>query len=354
MTSLPREQLAPLRNSGLQHLHAILGVEGSRTTAVLDPDTPTRVKEHYTDTFQTAVRTLPTDQYHAAILDQIFMAEFRKDIDTLPVLTEHNIESRLLRQAAGRTWNAALPEHYRNAELEAAKLERYEDRAWPGFPLRAVVSDIDRAEMDRRTTQGQTVVASNGADPAIWLADARFDAHTVLFAGHLAYLPNVDAIEFLLTEIWPKVRSQRPHAKLILAGRNPSDVVKAAIAKAGPAGIELCANPDLMETVARRASLTVAPLRLGSGTRCKILDSMAWGLPVVSTTLGAEGIDVADEEHLLIRDDPQHFADAIIRLLSDESLWHKLSSNSSEVVRKRYSWDQVFAPLEEALLNLIA
>jgi glycosyltransferase involved in cell wall biosynthesis len=97
----------------------------------------------------------------------------------------------------------------------------------------------------------------------------------------------------------------------------------------------------------------VAPLRLGSGTRLKILESMAWGLPVVSTVRGAEGLDVLDEEHLLLHDDPQSFAEAIVHLLSDEPTWQHLRSESAALVRERYSWEHVFAPLDEALVQLI-
>jgi glycosyltransferase involved in cell wall biosynthesis len=355
MTSMPREQLAPLRKVTFQNLHTVLGVEGSNRTAVEDPEAPFRVREHYTDVFQAAVRALPTDQYHAALMEQIFMAEFRKDLDTIPVLTEHNIESRLLRQASQRTWNDSLPEHYRNALTEAERLERYEDRAWMEFPLRSVVSEVDRLEMIQRAPHGKTVIAPNGADTSTWLPNARFEAGTVLFSGHLAYLPNVDGVEFLLEKIWPEVIRLRPKARLILAGRDPSDVVKTAVERAGGvgAGIELIASPESMDTVAQRASITIAPLRLGSGTRVKILDSMAWGLPIVSTTLGSEGIDAFDEEHLLIRDDPKQLAEAIVRLLSDKVLWQRFRDASGELVRERYSWDRVFEPLEDALLELI-
>jgi glycosyltransferase involved in cell wall biosynthesis len=352
MTTMPREQLAPLRKQAFQHLYSVLGIEGSNRSAMDDANAPFRVREQYTDVFQAALRSLPTDGYDAALMDQVFMAEFRKDIDTIPVLTEHNIESRLLHQASQRTWSDPLPEHYRDALIEAERLERYEDSAWNDFPLRAVVSEVDRIEMDRRAVRGKTVVAANGADASTWLPNARFEEATALFAGHLAYLPNVDAIEFLLAEIWPEVARLRPKARLILAGRDPSDAVKAAVARAGT-GVELVASPLSMDAVARRASISIAPLRLGSGTRCKILDSMAWGLPVVSTTLGAEGIAVTDEEHLLIRDDPQQFAEAIVRLLSDKPLWQTFRKASGELVREQYSWGRVFEPLNDTLIDLI-
>jgi glycosyltransferase involved in cell wall biosynthesis len=214
------------------------------------------------------------------------------------------------------------------------------------------VSEADRREMDRRAPLGVTVVAPNGADPSRWLRDARFQSETVLFSGQLAYLPNIDAVEFLLQEIWPKVLQKRPQARLIIAGGAPSSAVRDAIDTAG-GSVTLCANPESMDNVARRASVTVAPLRLGSGTRVKILESMAWGLPVVSTTLGVEGIDAEDGQHLLVRDGADAFAEAVVQMLSDAVLWQRLREAGGALVRERYAWDKVFAPLEDALIELI-
>jgi glycosyltransferase involved in cell wall biosynthesis len=352
VTSMAREQLAPVRKEAFRYLRAVRGVEGSYRTAARGNDLPFRVRKQYTDNLQSALQSLPTDQYHAALIDQIFMAECRNDLDTNTVLMEQNIESRLLRDTAERSWNEPVPEDYRNALEEAMRLEHYENRAWPEFPVRSVVSELDRAHMDSRTRRGKTVTAANGADPLSWLPNARFESATVLFSAHLGYLPNVDAVELLLTEIWPTVRQRKPDAKLILAGRDPSSFVYSA-AKA-TLGVEVCANPKSMDKVARRASMTVAPLRLGSGTRCKILESMAWGLPVVSTTLGVEGIDAEDDVHLLIRDDPNEYAEALLRLMSDETLWRRLRYAGAELVRERYSWDRVFEPLEDALIELVS
>lgn len=351
MTSMRREHMDAARREAFRHLHAARAVEGSARSAAA-AGLPFRVREHYTDNFQAALRALPTDQFHAVIIDQIFMAELRRDVDTHTVLTEHNIESRLLRQAAERSWDSDLPLHFRNAAAEAELLESYERSAWADFPLRAAVSRADRDYMDQQVRSGRTVVAPNGADLSTWIARARRETATVLFPGHLAYLPNVDAVQFLLADIWPRVFKRKPHAKLIIAGRDPSAIVRDAVAQS--AGVELCASPRSMDRVARRAGITVAPLRLGSGTRCKILESMAWGLPVVSTTLGAEGIEATEGEHLLLRDNAADFADAIVQLLEDEVTWHRLRAAGRQLVRERYDWSRVFEPLETALIELIS
>jgi len=357
----PMEAAIPRRvkKEAFRYVSLLRGVEGGCPIPV-NPDMPFRVRERYQDSMRSALRAMPTSQYHAALIDQIFMAEFRHDIDTAPVLLEQNIESRLLRQAAQHPLNVPLPEFFQDPLAEAELLEQYEDRTWPDFPLRAVPSEVERAQIDSRSKRGKTVVAANGASLSDWLPGARHDTETVLFPGHLAYLPNVDGVQFLIDEIWPEVRKRKPRAKLILAGRDPHDSVKAiaSAARGGDQGldqgVELLVNPKSMARVAKRASVTVVPLRLGSGTRLKILESLAWGIPVVSTTLGCEGIDVLDGEHLLVRDDPREFAEAIVRLLSDAALWRKLRNAGRDLVRERYSWDRVFEPLEQALIELVS
>lgn len=343
LVQMTREQLTPVRREAFAHLKAIRGVDFCARSGATDPGLPAVVRERYSETLREAMRALPTAHYHAVFLDQLFMAELRHDVETLPVLTEHNIESRLLHQAA---------EHHGQPPIDAQRLERYEDRVWPDFPLRAVVSETDRAQMLARVKTGRVVVAPNGADPSVWLAGARREANTLLFPAHLAYPPNVDAVLWLLDQIWPRLRRAKPQARLILAGRDPAPAVRTAVAQTE--GAELVINPPSMDAVAARASAVVVPLRLGSGTRCKILEALAWGLPVVSTTLGAEGLHVADGEHLLLRDTPEAFADGAVQVLTDSALWQRLRESGAALVRERYSWDRVFAPLEEALLELVS
>lgn len=350
ITPMQRDQIASVQGEVFRYIHALRGVElGGKMPEGHDYLIPLRVREQYRDTFRDALWSLPTHRYHAAIVDQIFMAEYRKYIATICLLTEHNIESRVLWQRAERSQTS--PEAKRKLVIEAKLTEQFENRHWPEFWLRGVVSQLDAEQMRSRVSSGKIVVAPNGADPSTWLDNVKQKGGAVLFVGHLGYPPNIDAVEFLISEIWPEVRKRKPQKKLILAGRSPAESVTLA---ARAAGIEICANPPLMDRVARQASLTVAPLRLGSGTRCKILESMAWGLPVVSTSLGCEGIEALDGEHLLIRDDPVEFAEAIVRLTSDAALWQKLRKGGRDLVRDRYSWEKVFEPLDIALLELVS
>jgi glycosyltransferase involved in cell wall biosynthesis/GT2 family glycosyltransferase len=352
LTSMAPADFPDARSEAARQGISLRAVQYSQCCGSNGATLPFRVRERYMDTVQDALRSMPTEHYDAAILDSIFMAEFRHDIDTVRVLTEHNIESSLLRQASTAGSDLPIPDDFRNAAQEAERLEAYENRAWPEFLLRTVVSEADGREMDRRTRLGRTVVAANGADLSRWLAHARPDTSTVLFAGHLGYLPNVDAVNWLTSDIWPRVRRAAPEARLIVAGRHPTPELRSAVGRA--AGVELVADPVSMDRVAARASLTVAPLRLGSGTRLKILESMAWGLPVVSTTIGCEGLEVVELEHLLIGDSADQLADAIVRGLRDAPLWRRLRQAGRQLIADRYQWNQVFLPMEAALLELVS
>jgi glycosyltransferase involved in cell wall biosynthesis len=312
---------------------------------------PLKVRDRSVESMCKALRSIPTRRFHAAIIDQIFMAEYRGDIEAPAILKEHNIESSLLEQASRGVWDMPLPTHFENPSHEAALLRSYENRAWADFPVRTVVSEPDRAEMERRVTVGRTVLVPNGADPATAIPNLRPGSMTVLFAGALDYFPNIEATTFLAREIWPWVRLRNPQARLIVAGRTPAPAVGEALR--GVPGVELRANPPSMRDIAAGCSITIAPLRLGGGVRIKILESMAWGLPVVSTVRGCEGILVEDGVHLLIRDDPREFAEAILELLANQELWRRLHGIAYGLVETTYSWSRVLAPLEAALRDLV-
>jgi glycosyltransferase involved in cell wall biosynthesis len=154
----------------------------------------------------------------------------------------------------------------------------------------------------------------------------------VLFQGHLGYPPNIDAAEWLVAAIAPLVRSSVPATEVRLVGL-PGD------------NVQLLHNPGVVTVVGRVASMTeelgratvaAVPIRYGSGTRVKILESFAHRVPVVSTTLGAEGLDVKDGVHLLVADDPASFAAATVRLLRDPALRVQLADAAEDLYLDRY------------------
>jgi glycosyltransferase involved in cell wall biosynthesis len=296
-----------------------------------------------------ALRAIPSHHYDAALIEQIFLAPFRDEINAPAILGEHNIESRLLEQAASTDIRGTPTPGFASADQQSKLLSDYENRVWPQFDVRSAVNRFERDEIQRRARCGETVLAENGTDLDLWLPNAQPDTQRIVFFGMLGYFPNVDGILHFWHNIWPHLARSNSSLELIVAGRSPTADI---CALASQPRITVIENPPDIRTIAAAASVSIAPLRLGAGTRMKILDSMALGLPVVSTSLGCEGLALEDGEHILVRDDPAAFAGAILQLLKDPVLWRKLRHNGRELVEQRYTWEKTLAPLDAALWKL--
>jgi glycosyltransferase involved in cell wall biosynthesis len=164
----------------------------------------------------------------------------------------------------------------------------------------------------------------------------------VLFFGALDYYPNHDAVLHLLRSAWPPIAARHPDARLVIVGQKPPPEI---LAFRGPR-VEVTGRVDDVRPHLAAAAVTIAPLRVGGGTRFKILEAMAMGRPVVSTTLGAEGIEAAPGRHLLIADDDASFAAAVGRVLDDAPLADELGRAGRALVEERYSWDAAARSME--------
>jgi glycosyltransferase involved in cell wall biosynthesis len=310
---------------------------------------PYPVRERMRVTMRDALRSIPSNLYDAALIDTIFLAPFRVEISTPTILGVQNIESRLLMQAAQIDLPGPITTGFHNIEREAELMRDYEDQVWPQFAVRSAVTAQDRDEIQRRSKTGQTILVENGTNPELWLADARPDTDRIIFFGNLGYYPNIDGILNFWHDIWPRVVRRRPSVELVVAGSCATTELRNL---AQQPGFVLVEDPPDIREVAAMASVSIVPLRLGSGTNLKILDSMALGLPVVSTSIGCAGLSVKDGEHLIVRDSAVDFAEGVDLLLGAANLWRRIRQNGKAAVAERYRWDRVLAPLESALWNL--
>lgn len=156
---------------------------------------------------------------------------------------------------------------------------------------------------------------------------------TMLFIGHLGYAPNVDACKRLAENILPKVRRHFPEARLILAGRYPKPAVTALAALPG---LEVVANPDNLAPLFARSHVSVVPLSTGGGTRIKILEAMAWGLPVIATPIAAEGLGLTPDDDFLIRDSDEELAEAVVGLCGNPVRMEELRATAHARVMRLY------------------
>jgi glycosyltransferase involved in cell wall biosynthesis len=168
------------------------------------------------------------------------------------------------------------------------------------------------------------------------------EAQSLLFFGALNYYPNESGLGWFLDQVWPLLRKSHPGVTLKVVGQHPPESLK----RRRDPGVEIVgAVPDLRPWLSK-ATATLAPLHVGGGTRLKILEAMAMGRPVVSTRIGAEGIDIADGEQVLLGDTPEAFAAQVRRTLDDAELCRRMGTAARRLVEEKYGWDAAVGVIE--------
>ena len=193
--------------------------------------------------------------------------------------------------------------------------------------------------------EARTMVIPNAADVDYYQprpTDPSPDGHTVVYFGLLSTVPNIDAVVHFVLEIWPRIAKAHPEARFkIIGGRPPPSLLALAGSRVELTGFV----PDLRPHLASAAAVVV-PLRLGGGTRLKIVEAMAMGKAIVSTTLGAEGIEAVAGRDILVEDEPAAFADAVRRLLVEPGLAARIGQSARQLAVDRYAWSGAARALE--------
>jgi len=266
------------------------------------------------------------------------------------VLDTHEIAYDMVRQFAR---NRASMVRSGYGALNWRKLRREELSAFRSADGICTCSVADQERLLAEVPSARTVVIPNAADVEFYQprpSDPPSDGRTVVFFGLMSTLPNIDGATWFLKEIWPSIAAARPETRCLIIGKNPPSTL---LDLAGPRVEIVGFVEDLRPHLASAAALVV-PLRLGGGTRLKIVEGMAMGKAIVSTTLGAEGIDVVPERDILIADDPAGFARSVLRLLDDPALAARLGSSARRVAVERYAWSSASATLERFYRECIA
>jgi glycosyltransferase involved in cell wall biosynthesis len=266
------------------------------------------------------------------------------------VLNHHNCESAM---AARRVKKEANP--FKKAYLagQARKLRRLEEQLCHQFNVNLAVSKLDAQTLQAINPQAHFHVVENGTDTEYFYpSDDAPERNTLVFAGSLDWYPNLSAVSFLLEKVWPLIKNHSPGARLYLAGRGPPRRLAERVAM--DPQITLVANPEDIRPSIARATVFVCPMLDGGGTRLKILDALAMGKAVVTTTIGGEGLQLRPWEHVLIADTPQAFADQVLRALADEGLRKRLGQTGRSLVNELYSWKVLAAHIESAYQRALA
>ncbi|HEY4812103.1 MAG TPA: glycosyltransferase [Solirubrobacteraceae bacterium] len=234
--------------------------------------------------------------------------------------------------------------------IEGRRVASYVNPRLSGFAGIVTVS-TDDAELFRAVTDVPVFVVPNGTalDPA--RPQPPTGPPELLFTGTIGYAPNRDGILWFVSEIWPHILTQVPDARLLVVGRRPDAQVQ-RLANSD-SRIEVTGEVSEMRPYFERATAVIVPLRSGGGTRLKILDAFASERPVVSTRIGAHGIEVEDGEQLLLGDEPREFAQQVVRLLGDAHLRSRLSINGRRLIDERYHWRAIAEQYIDVLDALI-
>jgi polysaccharide biosynthesis protein PslH len=263
---------------------------------------------------------------------------------TLPsVLFQHNVESEIWRRHADLESNPGKRLVY---SMEFKRMLAYEQTAVNRFHHVVAVSEHDRKLMSAWVDQDWITVVPTGVDLAQYAPDhsGREPQPMVLFVGAMDWEPNIDAVEYFCKEIWPQVVAKIPSARFRIVGRNPDQRVKSL----GLNSIEVTGRVPSVIDHLWEAAVVVVPLRVAGGTRLKIYEAMAAGKAVVSTSVGAEGLEVHDGRNIVLADAPGVFAEAVVTLLRDRNLRRKYEGAATELAAG-HSWQDVGKKFEAVL-----
>jgi len=235
---------------------------------------------------------------------------------------------------------------------EARLMRHHELRGWQKSDVIFAMSDTDREQILAEVPGVDVRTMPNGVDAERLQMMPEQEALTLVFVGWMRHFPNLDAVRWLLTEIWPILRARHAQVKLkICGGGMPDDLVELARADDR---VEYLGFVERIDTEVGNSSLSVVPIRVGSGSRLKILESMALGTPVVSTTIGCEGILATDGQEVCLGDTPEAFASKVVELLQDSDQRTKLAGQARQLIEQRYDWKSIGLLGRDAIREMIA
>lgn len=292
---------------------------------------------------------LGQNEYDIIHCEHLASAPLRENFQQVPALlscqnVEHQIAHQMLcfqRRVTRKIYSL----------IEWCKLRRFEKYWLRCFDSLTAISEEDAREFQKLVPGVPVYIVPNGVDADYFAPPSNiWKRPEVLFVGTLGYWPNADAVLFFCQYIWPMIRQDHPETSLTIVGADPPpDVLRLASSP----GITVTGYVPDVRPYFWRAALSIVPLRIGGGVRIKILESLAAGCPVVSTSLGAAGLNLGDAEGLLRADDPRTFAHQVIVLLRDPDRCEDLGNRGRDSVIQKYAWPAIVRQLEQGYLETI-
>jgi len=288
---------------------------------------------------------LQAEKFDVIHADQHNMAQFApRAAGVRRVLDTHNALWLLYQRMADTTEMGLTKFLYRR---DWKLLKRYEGQVCREFDAVLAVSEEDKAALVQAGAPAEkiTVLPITVDSDAFAPVQPDADAQNIIHLGTMYWQPNVDGVLWFLREVWPLIRAQKPDAHCDICGARPPESVR-ALGGAG-SGVNVTGYVADPAPYLQKAGVMIVPVRAGGGMRVKILNNMSMCLPIVSTTIGSEGIAVEHEKHLLIADTSADYAAAVLRLLDDRALARRLGENGRALVLERYDYRAACRVLED-------
>lgn len=261
------------------------------------------------------------------------------------LLVEQTIEYLVYRHFADEQMIIFKPFLY----MDVAKMKYWELNYWEKAKRVVAMSDEDKKTMIGELSSLDVDIVPNGVDSNYFGTKVaeKSKIPVILYLGNFTWLQNREAVKILVDKVWPKIKKQIPQSKLWIIGKDARNFFAHLDGK----DIRIDEVSDVREAY-QKASVLVAPIYGGGGTRYKNLEAFASGLPVVTTTIGIGGTDAENGEEVIIRDDPDEIANATIKLLSDKNLYKKIAENAKKLVAEKYDWDPIAENLSDIYKQL--
>lgn len=292
-------------------------------------------------------RVLAEEEFDIVQTEFPMMGAFRLDTDAVRVLDAHNVEYENFRRMWLHTRSPLRKAHYYR---EYKKLYDEEIAACKKQDAMFVTSQQDREIFDTVVPSIPKFIIPNGVDTSYFHPfNAPPEEHSLVFTGMMAYTPNYDGMVHFLDAIFPLILKQVPDAKIYIVGSRPPRELLRRVSS----NVIVTGYVEDVRLFVARSSVYVVPLRMGSGTRLKVLEAMAMKKPIVTTSIGCEGIDVVHGENVFIEDEPTLFAKRVVQLFRDASLRQRLVERGYEFVRSQYEWSLITQTIEQVYTALV-
>jgi glycosyltransferase involved in cell wall biosynthesis len=285
-----------------------------------------------------------TEDFDCVVCDFLSPAVNVPDLNGV-VLFQHNVETVIWERHAAVASNSLTRWYLRR---QADKMRAFEQGVCTSVAHIVAVSEADASLLRERFGASSVSAIPTGVDVSRFTPPSVIEPDAdCVFLGSMDWLPNIDGVVYFVNEVLPIIRRTNPSATLTIVGRRPGPEIRALAHR--DRGITVTGTVDDVRPYLWRSRISVVPLRVGGGTRLKIFEAMAAKVPVVSTTIGAEGLDVLAPDHIRLADTPEGFAGECVALLNSAEQRKCLADAAWDRVSKRFSWDAVVREFEDTL-----